>query len=327
MSEDNNNILHAVYRKRADASRARGHAALRPSMWFGGVLATVFGYHLRRQSGGGGGGGADYDAAAEHFQAASGGYKMINDWAAAAECLQLYAAALTHLGQPGLAAGELVDAAHCCVRTGNDAAPFLRLAADTYLSANRFDRAAKCVLEMAAAADATGSEEARQLYAEAVDLFGKTAAGGDSTDCRHCRVKLGELASSDAEAADIFERLGRDECVGDNRRRHGGASYLARKFFLQSLLCHLAQGDTVQARRKQEQFADLDCTFPGSRENAFVAQLITAMDDGSAEVFADACADYDRVTPLDAWKTSVLLRAKSHLMVLVEEEEEQPDLR
>lgn len=299
--------LQVVYRKRADAARGRGHAALRPSL-LKSVFVAMFGGGAHQ------GGGGDYDAAAEHFKAAAGGYLMVKDWAAAAECLRLHAEALIQLGQPGLAAGELVEAAHCCARADDDAAPLLRLAADVYISANRFDRAARCLLEMAS--DAALPNERRRLhYAEAADLFEKTTEGGDSTDCRNCRVKLAELAASDAEAADIFERLGRDECIGNNRRRHGGASYLAKKFFLQSLLCHLAQGDVVQARQKQEQqFADLDCTFPGSRENAFVTQLIAAMDSGSAEAFAEACADFDRVTPLDEWKTAVLLRAKRHLM-------------
>lgn len=317
--------LHAVYRERADAARARGHAALRPSVWFffGASFVSLF-RRQQQQSGGG-----DYDAAAEHFKAAAGLYKMVNDWAAATECLRQYAEALNQLGQPGLAAHELVDAAHCSTRARMDAAPLMRLAADSYVSASRFDRAAKCVLAMAAADSCSDSDGASTLYAEAVDLFEKTAEGSDSMDCRNCRVKLAELASSDAEAAEIFERLGRDECIGNNRRRHGGASYLAKKFFLQCLLCHLAQGDVIQARRKQERFADLDCTFPGSRENAFVTQLMAAVDDGCAEAFADACADYDRVTPLEPWKTAALLRAKSHLEVMTaaeDLEEKEPDL-
>lgn len=31
------------------------------------------------------------------------------------------------------------------------------------------------------------------------------------------------------------------------------------------------------------------------------------------EEFSDACADFDRVTPLDPWKTSMLLRCKKFL--------------
>lgn len=308
--------LHTVYRERANAALARGHAALRPSP-LKNLFWAIFGY--QRQ------GEGNYDAAAEHFKAAAGGYQMVKDWAAATQCLRLYAEALIQVGQPGLAAGELVEAAHCCTRAGDDAAPLRRLAADTYLAANRFDRAAKCVLELATAAkEENDAAAAAELFAEAADLFEKTAAGGDSADCRHCRIMLAELAASDAEAAEMFERLGRDECVG--RRRHGGASYLAKKFFLQSLICHLALGDAVQARQKQVQFADLDFSFPGSRENDFATQLIAAMDEeGSTEAFAEACADYDRVTPLDTWKTTVLLRAKRH--IVDGGDEDDPDLR
>lgn len=317
--------LETMYRERADAARARGHVALRPppprtTLWsvFSGAVFRPAAAHQ------------DYETAASHFKAAAGAYQMVKDWTAAAECLWMQAEALVQLGQPGLAAAAMYEAAHCGIRAGADPAPLLRLAADIYVSANRFDRAAKCVLELAADADEDVALQ-RQLYSEAVDMFEKcnnNDGGGDSLDCRHCRVKVAELTPSDAEAADMFERLGRYECVGDRCRRHGGASFLARKFFLQSLLCHLALGDVAQARRKQELFADLDCTFPRSRENVFVTQLIAAMDGGSLEAFANACADFDRVSPLDAWKTAVLLRAKGRIITAgVAEEEEDPDLR
>jgi alpha-soluble NSF attachment protein len=33
----------------------------------------------------------------------------------------------------------------------------------------------------------------------------------------------------------------------------------------------------------------------------------------SLEDFGDACADFDRITPLDPWKTSMLLKAKKFI--------------
>jgi alpha-soluble NSF attachment protein len=49
------------------------------------------------------------------------------------------------------------------------------------------------------------------------------------------------------------------------------------------------------------------------------------MENFNAEEFSQACADFDRITPLDPWKSSVLLKIKRHLMA-AETEENEDDL-
>ncbi len=39
------------------------------------------------------------------------------------------------------------------------------------------------------------------------------------------------------------------------------------------------------------------------------------------ELFGTACADFDRITPLDPWKTSMLIKAKKIITDAVGEEE------
>jgi len=46
----------------------------------------------------------------------------------------------------------------------------------------------------------------------------------------------------------------------------------------------------------------------------------------NSEEFAQACADFDRISPLDPWKTSILLKAKRHIVAAVAEEDDGPDL-
>ena len=43
------------------------------------------------------------------------------------------------------------------------------------------------------------------------------------------------------------------------------------------------------------------------------------MSDSDVPAFAQACADWDRISPLDSWKTSLLVKARGTIMV--EEEE------
>ena len=39
-----------------------------------------------------------------------------------------------------------------------------------------------------------------------------------------------------------------------------------------------------------------------------------ALDRNDGEEFSQACFDFDNITPLDAWKTDLLLQAKKHIM-------------
>ena len=38
-----------------------------------------------------------------------------------------------------------------------------------------------------------------------------------------------------------------------------------------------------------------------------------AVDSMSEDDFSEACAEYDRISPLDPWKTSMLLKSKKHI--------------
>jgi hypothetical protein len=88
-----------------------------------------------------------------------------------------------------------------------------------------------------------------------------------------------------------------------------------------------------------EEFKSIDHNFPISRECEFIEKLaevcllwhctikifITNIDDlwfvtfkalrnNNSEEYAQACFDFDQITPLDAWKTDILLQAKKHIL-------------
>lgn len=51
-------------------------------------------------------------------------------------------------------------------------------------------------------------------------------------------------------------------------------------------------------------------TFPSTREAKFVGGLIEAIEAGDNEAYTAAVVEYDQVTKLDNWKTSILLKIK-----------------
>jgi len=70
----------------------------------------------------------------------------------------------------------------------------------------------------------------------------------------------------------------------------------------------------------QSRYASLDTSFPSTREAKFANALMDAMDAGDLDQFTAVVGDYDQVTPLDNWKTNILLKIKKSF-------EEDPDLR
>lgn len=67
----------------------------------------------------------------------------------------------------------------------------------------------------------------------------------------------------------------------------------------------------VGTQRALETYVDLDNTFPSTRECQLLSDLKEAVDQGEQEMFADKLYQYDTMSKLDKWKTTLLLRVKS----------------
>jgi len=76
------------------------------------------------------------------------------------------------------------------------------------------------------------------------------------------------------------------------------------------ILCNLANADAIGASQAYTRFDNLDYTFGESREGKFASQLIETVENFDAEGFATACFEYDRISKLDPWKTSMLVKVK-----------------
>jgi len=86
--------------------------------------------------------------------------------------------------------------------------------------------------------------------------------------------------------------------------------YSVKEYWLKSGLCSLAAQDPVTARRNLNRYSTQDVTFLATREAKFLDALIKAVEDGDQEAFTGVVIDYNEITPLDNWKTSILLKIK-----------------
>jgi alpha-soluble NSF attachment protein len=146
-----------------------------------------------------------------------------------------------------------------------------------------------------------------EAYEQAAELFAMEDGKSQSSSCK---AKVAELCSAALDppdlirAAQIYDQLGRN-CLDSSLLK-----YNAKTYFLQSIFCHLAGSDAIAAQQALERYEGIDYTFSESREGKLCRQLVECVEGYDSEGFATACYEYDRISKLDPWKTSMLVKVK-----------------
>jgi alpha-soluble NSF attachment protein len=146
-----------------------------------------------------------------------------------------------------------------------------------------------------------------EMYEQAAELFSMEEGKSQSSACK---AKVAELCSAALDppdlirAAQIYDQLGRN-CLDSTLLK-----YNAKGYFLQSIFCHLAGADAIAAQQALERYEGIDYTFSESREGKLCRQLVECVEGYDSEGFATACYEYDRISKLDPWKTSMLVKVK-----------------
>ena len=65
--------------------------------------------------------------------------------------------------------------------------------------------------------------------------------------------------------------------------------------------------------RALETYRDLDPTFASTREHQLLVDLADAVDKGDQDAFSDKLFQFDSLSKLDKWKTTLLLRVKNSI--------------
>lgn len=124
------------------------------------------------------------------------------------------------------------------------------------------------------------------------------------------------------EAQEKFEQAASNAL--DDRMLKWGAKDLLFK----GLMCCMAKlGKDLQERVGEvqellERYNDLDVHFPDSYESKLIGNLCKAVEQADLPEFTTALRNFDSISKLDNWKTTIFLRIKSNL----ESSVTQPDL-
>ncbi|KAA8539514.1 hypothetical protein F0562_026206 [Nyssa sinensis] len=250
--------------------------------------------------------GSKYEDAAELFDKAANSFKLAKSWDHAGSAYVKLANCHIKLDSKHEAANAYADAAHCYKKTNTkESISCLEQAVNLFLDIGRLNMSARYYKEIAELNEAEHNfEQAIVYYERAADLF---LSEDGTTSANQCKQKIAQFAAQLEQyqkAIEIYEEIARLS-LNNNLLKYGVKGHL-----LNAGICQLCKGDVVAISNALERYQDLDPTFSGTREYRLLADLAAAIDEEDIVKFTGAVKEFDSMTKLDAWKTTLLLRVK-----------------
>ncbi|XP_068652169.1 alpha-soluble NSF attachment protein 2-like [Aristolochia californica] len=262
--------------------------------------------------------GSKYEDAADFYEKAANCYKLAKNWDRAGAVYIKLASCHLKLESKHEAASAYVDAANCYKKTSSqEAISCLNYAVNLFLEIGRLNMAARYCKEIGELFEQEQNfEQAMNFLERAADLFQSEEV---TTSANQCKQKVAQFAAQLEQypkAVELFEEIARHS-MNNNLLK-----YSVKGILLNAGLCQLCRGDIVAITNALEKYQDLDPTFSGTREYKFLSDLSSAIDEEDITKFTDVVKEFDSMTRLDAWKTSLLLRAKNELKAKEDEEDD-----
>lgn len=243
-------------------------------------------------------------------------FKIAKKWSEAGSAFLAAADLHAKAGSRHDAATNFVDASNCYKKNDpNEAVSCLMKAIEIYTDMGRFTMAAKHHQSIGELyeTEINDLQRAVQHFEQAADYF----KGEESTSSANkCMLKVAQYAAQleDYEKAiQIYEQVA-TSCLNSSLLKHS-----AREYFFRAALCHLCV-DLLNAQHAVEKYIQQYPAFQDGREYKLVKTLCEHLEEQNIEGFTDAVKDYDSISRLDQWYTTMLLRIKK-------QHNDNPDLR
>lgn len=151
--------------------------------------------------------------------------------------------------------------------------------------------------------DLVDYDKAMKAYEVAADwLLGEEA----KAQANQCLLKVATFAGQLEQYDKAIEKF---EYVGMASLENNLTKWSAREYFFKAALCHMCV-DLVGARRAVDKYSSMDATFPTTREYDLVTKLLGDLEAADVDAFTQHVVEFDNLTKLDSWKTTILLRVK-----------------
>uniref|UniRef100_A0A3Q3GV52 NSF attachment protein beta n=1 Tax=Labrus bergylta TaxID=56723 RepID=A0A3Q3GV52_9LABR len=181
-------------------------------------------------------------------------------------------------------------------------------AVDIYTDMGRFTIAAKHHISIAEIyeSELVDIEKAIAHYEQAADYY----KGEESnSSANKCLLKVGAYCAQLEQyqkAIEIYEQ------VGANTMDNPLLKYSAKEYFFKASLCHFIV-DELNAKIAVEKYEEMFPAFSDSRECKLLKKLLDAHEEQNSEGFTEAVKEFDSISRLDQWHTTLLLRIKKSI--------------
>ncbi|MCL7022233.1 hypothetical protein MKW94_002264 [Papaver nudicaule] len=262
--------------------------------------------------------GSKHEDAAELYDKAANCYKIAKAWDRAAAVYLKLAGCHLKLDSKHEAASAYVDAANSYKKiSAKDAISCFDQAVNQFMEIGRFNMAARYCKEIGELYEVEQNFEQSIVYFErAADLFQSEEV---STSANQCKQKVAQFSAQLEQyprAIEIYEDVAK-QSLNNNLLKYSVKGYL-----LNAGLCQLCKVDAVAISNALERYEELDPSFSGTREYKFLADLAASVDEEDVQRFTDVVKEFDSMTRLDAWKTTLLLRVKEKLKAKENEDDD-----
>jgi len=256
-------------------------------------------------------GSSKLEQACQKYVDAGNLFKRTKNWNGAGQTFCKSAELQIQMQNSHEAASNLIDAAGCYKKCDvQQAIECFNKAIDIFTDMGRFVMAAKHHSNVAELyeTDSMDIEKAISHYEKAADYYDVD----DSKSCANkCWLKVALHASQleqYSKAVELFDKVTMSSINSPLLK------YAAEDYMFKATLCQFCLGGSgVDARHALEKYQDWFPAFEDSREYKLVNKLIDAFESGSSDAFAEAIADYDKITRIDEWLTTILLRIKKSI--------------
>ncbi|CAN8068421.1 unnamed protein product [Agarophyton chilense] len=253
---------------------------------------------------------ANKEEAAETFVKAANCFKLAKAWSKAGNALEKAAESYAKISDMEYeAASKYSDAGKAYKNSDmRKAIAAYENAIILYSDAARFQQCARLKKEVAEILEAESNNAgALDAYNAAADFYDMDDAKSNANSMRVKVASLNALEGKFADAADLYESIA-ENALSSNLLKYG-----AREHLLRAGLCRLCLADVIGAQRSLEKYDSMDPSFTTSREGKLLDSIVKAVDEGDVELFTNTVYEYDSMSKLDEWKTTILLKIKNNI--------------
>ncbi|XP_072713731.1 beta-soluble NSF attachment protein isoform X1 [Ciconia boyciana] len=149
-------------------------------------------------------------------------------------------------------------------------------------------------------------EKAIAHYEQAADYYKGEESNSSANKCLLKVAAYAAQLEQYQKAIEIYEQ------VGTNTMDNPLLKYSAKEYFFKAALCHFIV-DELNAKLALEKYEEMFPAFTDSRECKLLKKLLEAHEEQNCEAYTEAVKEFDSISRLDQWLTTMLLRIKKSI--------------